>query len=96
MIEREELIELRLDGNEFVLALRIDTDRLNAFHRHCLVVHSKHFLVSQALDGFGDPYGLVCVVGPLRLAKVGSEISVKVTVRKALLRVACERCLHGE
>ena len=38
VVERQELIELRLYGNQFVLTLQIDADRLNVIDRNRFVV----------------------------------------------------------
>jgi len=70
VIQREELIKLRLNCDQFVFALWMNTDSLNPFHRHRFVVNPKHFLFNEKLHGFRDPNGLVGIVGPLCVTKL--------------------------
>lgn len=48
VVQREELIELRLNGDQFVFALRIDADRLNSFDRDRFVIDPIHLLAGEA------------------------------------------------
>ena len=76
VIERQELIKLRLNCNQFMFALWINPDSLNPFHGNRFVVNPKHLLFNQEFHGFRDPNSLVGIVGPLCVTKLAYQIGV--------------------
>ena len=70
------MIELRLNGNQFVLTLRIDADRLNAIDRNRFVVDPIDLLLTEELQGLRDPNRLVGIVRPVCVAELGDDIGV--------------------
>lgn len=70
------MIELRLNGDQFMLTLWIDSDRLNAIDRNRFVVDPIDLLLTEQLQGFCDPNRLVGVIRPVCVAELGDDIGV--------------------
>ena len=70
------MIELRLNGNQFVLTLRIDADRLNAIDRNRFVVDPIDLLLTEEFQGFCDPNRLIGVVRPVCVAELAMTLAL--------------------